>query len=202
LGCVAAEGSDCPKTFINGADIEVNLDFVVLEGDERKGKTWIAAEPELQRDVNGGFGEGVSGSANLARSTGVAGTIDVGERGIGDKSELGGVSDHLKVSTGLFGSHGKLIPDVHPVSVLAIDTLSTDFDLDLGNDLFAGVVEPSCVDGALVVDVVLVAAHLLVDFGESDLKVRSVAKIAVSADGAGNTASKVGLSIKSLFNGF
>jgi hypothetical protein len=39
------------KTFVKRTKFDVNLDFVVLESDEGKGKTGVAAEPELERDV-------------------------------------------------------------------------------------------------------------------------------------------------------
>jgi hypothetical protein len=42
---------------------------------------------------------------------------------------------------------------------------------------------------------------LLVDLGESNLKICAVAKITISADCAGNTATEIGLAVESLLNG-
>ena len=43
------------KALIKRADFDVNLDFVVLKGNKRKGKTRVAAEPELKRNVKSSF---------------------------------------------------------------------------------------------------------------------------------------------------
>ena len=58
---------------------------MVLEGDKGKGKTRVAAEPELKGYVKGGLGEGVAGSAYLGGSTlGSAGSRYVSESGVSD----------------------------------------------------------------------------------------------------------------------
>ena len=137
----------------------------------------------------------------MAGSRRVARSINVSERGIGDEGELGGVSNHLVVSTGLFGSGGQLVPDVHPVTILTIDALSTDLDLNLGNKLLAGAVQPTGIDSGGSSSVRR-HSHHLVDLRESDLEVGAVSKITISADRALHTASKIGLSIESLLNGF
>jgi hypothetical protein len=85
----------------------------------------------------------------LTGGNGVARTIDIRERGIGDEGELSGVTNHLEVPTLLFSGHGKLVPDVHPITVLAIYALATDLDLDLGDELFAGEIEPTGVHAVL-----------------------------------------------------
>jgi hypothetical protein len=111
---------------------------VVLESNQRERKARVGAEPELEGNVEGGLREGVAGSANLARRSGRAGAINGGEGRIGDEGKLGGVTNHLEVSTLLLGGHGELIPDVHPVSVLAVDTLASNLNLNLGNELLSG----------------------------------------------------------------
>ena len=60
------EVRDGPQALINRADVKVDLDLVVLEGDEGKGKTGVTAEPELEGHVKGGLGKGVARSAYLA----------------------------------------------------------------------------------------------------------------------------------------
>ena len=132
------EGGDRPEALIDGANVEVDLDLVVLEGDQGKGEAGVAAVPELEGDVEGGLGERVTGGANLGGRIGRAGAIDRRERGIGDEGKLGGVTDHLVVATLLLRCEGKLIPDVHPVTILAIDALASDLNLDLRDKLLAG----------------------------------------------------------------
>jgi hypothetical protein len=145
-GAGVVQGGHGPQALLNRADIKVNLDLVVLKGDEGKGQTGVAAEPELKGDVEGGLGESIAGSANLARSGSVARAIDVVEGGVGDEGQLGSVSDHLEVTALLLGRHGELVPDVHPVTVLAVDALATDLNLNLRDELLTGEIEPTCVD--------------------------------------------------------
>jgi len=195
--CVA-ERTNGPQALVDGADIEVDLDFVVLKGDQGQSETGVTAVPELEGNVEGGFGEGIAGGANLARSVALARTVNIIERGVGDKGEFGGVSDHAVVAADLVNGQSEVVPDVHPVTVLAINALTTDFDFNLRNELFAGEVKPTGVNCGTS-GVVL---HLLVDFRESNLKVGAVCKITVSADSASNTTTEIGLAVKGLFNGF
>ena len=149
---VAVQRTDGPQALINGADIKVDLDLVVLKGDEGKGKTGVAAVPELEGHVEGGLGEGVTRSANLARGGGLARTVNFIKRGIGDVSELGGVSNHGKVTGALVHGEGELVPDVHPITVLAINALATDLNLNLRDDLLTGEVKPTGINTVLAVD--------------------------------------------------
>jgi hypothetical protein len=147
-GVGVVQAGHSPQALLDGADIKVDLDLVVLKSDEGKGQTGVAAEPELKRDIKGGLRESVTGSANLARSVGIARTIDVVEGGVGDEGQLGGVADHLEVAALLLGGHGKLVPDVHPITVLTVDTLATDLNLNLRDELFTGEVKPTGIDAS------------------------------------------------------
>jgi hypothetical protein len=142
------QGGHSPQALLDGTDIKVDLDLVVLKSDERKGQTGVAAEPELKGDIEGGLGESVTGSANLARSVGIARAIDVVEGGVGDEGQLGGVADHLEVSALLLGGHGELVPDVHPVTVLTVDALATDLNLNLRYELLTGEVKPTGINAS------------------------------------------------------
>ena len=184
--------TDRPEALVDGANVEIDLDFVVLKGDEGEGKAGVAAEPELERDVEGGFGKSLAGSANLARGIGVARAVNIGEGGVANVSELGGVADHLVVAALLLGGLGELVPDVHPVAVLAVNALATDLDLNLRNELFTGKIEPTGINAA--------GSEALSDFGQGDLKISAVSQVTVAADGAGNTPAKVSLAVESLFD--
>jgi len=194
-GGVVVEGAHGPQALLNRADIKVNLDLVVLKGDEGEGQTGVAAEPELKGDVEGGLGESIAGSANLARSGSVARAINVVEGGVGDEGQLGSVSDHLEVTALLLGRHSELVPDMHPVTVLAVDTLATDLNLHLGDELLTGEVEPTGINATVGSDL-----QGLSDLRESHLKVGAVRQITVTGDGAGHTATEVSLAVKSLLD--
>ena len=192
----ASKGSNGPEAFINGGNVDVDLDFVVLEGNKRKSKSGVGAEPELNRNVKGGFRKSITRSAYLTRSTRVARTINIRERRISYESELGGVTDHLVVARLLFLGHGELIPDVHPVTVLAVDALTTDFNFNLTDELLTREIKPASVYIASGV------SHVLVNFRKSYLKIGSVSKVTISRDGTGYSATEIGLTVESLFNGF
>ena len=188
----SGNGTDGPQALVNGANVEVDLDLVVLQGNKGEGKTGVAAEPELKGNVEGGLGQGIAGGANLTRCAGVARAINCGEGGVGDVSQLGGVADHLVIAALLLRRLSELVPDVHPVTVLAVNALATDLNLNLRNELLTGEVEPTGINSAGV--------KALSDFGEGHLKVSAVSQVTVAADSAGNTPAKVGLTVKSLFD--
>ena len=71
--------SNSPQALINRSDIKVDLDFVVLKGNKRKGKTRVGAEPELKRNVKGSLRKSVTRSANLTRSNRVTRRFNISE---------------------------------------------------------------------------------------------------------------------------
>jgi len=98
------------------------------------------------------------------------------------------------VASLLLTSEGKLVPDVHPVTVLAIDTLATNLNLNHGDELLTGVVKPTGKNTTSGTSIILV------NFRKSKLKVSSVSKITISGDCALNSAAEICLAVKGLFN--
>ena len=184
-----------PQALINGADVKVDLDLVVLKSDQRQGETGVTAVPELEWHVEGGLRESVAGSAHLARGAAVARAVHVGEAGVNQVGKLGSVTDHLVVPALLLRGKGKLVPDVHPVTVLAIDALATNLNLDLSDHLLAGEVQPAGVH------TLTGCGHALVDLGQSHLEVGAVCQVTVAADSAGHTATEIGLAVECLLDG-
>jgi hypothetical protein len=66
--CVAVQCGNSPQALINRSDIKVDLDFVVLKGNKRKGKTRVGTEPELKRNIKGSLRKSITRSTNLTRS--------------------------------------------------------------------------------------------------------------------------------------
>jgi hypothetical protein len=195
-GAGGGEGVDGPEALVNGAKINVDADLVVLESNEGESEPGVLAEPELKRNVEGGLRESVTRSANLAGSVGLARTIYRRERRIGQVGELGGVADHGPVSLLLGSVDGELVPDVHPVAVVAINALAANLYLNLGDELLTREVKPPSVD-----TLVSRASELLANLGKGNLKNGGVGKISVTGDGAGDTPSEVSLAIEGLING-
>jgi hypothetical protein len=135
------ESPDSPQALTNGSEVNVDLDLVVLESNQRQSQTGVSAKPEEEGDVQGGLRESLAGSANLTgAASGSARAVDVGESGVAQVGQLGGVSNHLVVTSLLLRREGKLIPDVHPVTILAVNSLASNLNLNEGNELLAGVV--------------------------------------------------------------
>jgi hypothetical protein len=135
------KGGHSPEALTNRSEVKVDLHLVVLKGDKRKGKSRVSAEPELKRHIESGLRKGVSRGAHLGRGTGSsARTSNTGESGVGHVCELGGVSNKLEISTLLLSRHGELVPDVHPVTILAVDSLTSNLNLDLGDELLTNIV--------------------------------------------------------------
>jgi len=188
--------TNSPQALINGTNIQVNLDFVVLKSDEGERKPGVAAIPELEGHIESGFREGTAGFADLSWGIGRARTVNRGERGVSDEGKLGGVTNHLEITTLLFLGESELIPQVHPITILAINALTSDFNFNLGNHLFPREIEPTSPDTLLTG-----TNQLLVDFRECDLQVSAVSQITVAANGTRHSATKVSLTVKGLLNG-
>jgi hypothetical protein len=191
----AVERTNCPQALINRTDIKVDLDLVILKGDQRKSKTGVTAIPELEGDIQSSLGESIAGSANLTRSVSLARAIDGVKRRVGDKGKLGSVSNHGIITLHLVNRKSKVVPDVHPVTILAINALTTDLDLNLGNQLLTGEIKPTSINTILGT-----ALHSLVNLGESNLKISAVSQITITRNGASHTTTEVGLSVKSLLD--
>ena len=171
---------------------------MVLKGNKRKGKTRVAAEPELKRNVKGGLRKSIAWSAYLTRSSRLTRTINVRERRVGDEGKLGGVTNHLEVTTLLLGGKGELHPDVHPVTVLAVNALTTDFNLNLRDKLMTREIEPPSV--YRVISSYGRVRHRLVDFRKSYLEVGSVGKITITRNGTGYATTEIGLTVEGLLD--
>ena len=154
------------------AEFQVNLDLVVLEGNERKGKTGVAAEPELERNVEGGcWDHRTSAIVHLGQSR--------------------DVTDHIGVTGLQTRLLGELVPDVEPLAVLLVHTLATNLNLDVVNEDVANPVEPA--EAGVLLELPL---------GKSDLEVHTVHQVTVTGDGAGHLLAEVGGAVEHLLDGF
>ena len=111
----AREGSTAGRHVLDQvrrlAEDEVQAHLVVLEGDERQSKTRIAAEPELERDVQ-------NRRATVATS----------RRG---RLALHTRTDHLVQADRLVIRRGQRLPQVHPLTIVTVHDLATDLNLHL-----------------------------------------------------------------------
>ena len=215
------EVTDAAQACLAG-EVYVELDLVVLEGDQGKCKTRVAVEPELKRHVELGLGVGASSAL-----------IELSERAVDEGAEL--LPLLLRVS--------QLGPHVHPLTVVGVDDLAADLDLYLLDHKVtkAGSVEAV---GALLDPLTSVAdvgrgdgggsgtceLHIVAVVGgeaidgasggttnshgachaggegigsdvEVDLKIHAVGKVTVAAHGASHLAAEGGLTVEGLLDG-
>ena len=94
----------------SGSEFNVDLDFVVLESNKGKSKTRVSAEPELKRNVKSSFL-----FISSVREVSVEITV---------------AFNHGSVTIPVTSSLGKFVPDVEPVTVVFVNSLATNLDLD------------------------------------------------------------------------
>jgi len=141
---------------------------MVLKSNKRKSKTRVSAEPELERHVKG---SGISAGKTSA--------------GKGNS-----VTNHVVITRLKASRDGELVPDGEPITVVLVDSLTTDLDLDLLDKHVANIVDPS----------EEVRRNSGFDRGESHLKVDSVDKVTVSRNSAGNSLAEVSSTVKGLLD--
>jgi len=122
---------------------QVDADLVVLEGDQRQGQARVAAEPELERDVErvlrGTVADLVRGVRLATRAVVVAGLAALDDQ----VRELRDVANHLGIAGLLASLLRELVPHVEPLAVVLVDTLAADLELDLLDQVVASPVEPA-----------------------------------------------------------
>ena len=182
-----------PHQVLEGVELEVDTDLVVLEGDQGQRKTRVAAEPELKGDVQGvlrGTVEHLVGRVGLAtRALVVARLTTLDE----EVRELGHVTNHLGVAGLETRLLGELIPDLEPLAIVLVDTLTTDLELDVVDEVVASPVEPAELSTRAVRGQEL---HLR----ESRLEVHTVDQITVALDRARDLLAEVGGAVEGILN--
>ena len=175
-------------------ELEVDTDLVVLEGDEGESKTRVAAEPELEGDVEsvlrGAVADDLRGVGLTADAVSVAADTTL----LDDVGELGDVTNHLGVTGLLAGLLGELIPDLEPLAVVLVDALTTDLELDGLDKVVANPVEPAELGTRTV-------RPRDDNRGESRLEIHAVDQITVTLDGAGHLLGEVGGTVERVLDG-
>jgi hypothetical protein len=140
---VGVLGSGIEAEVADVVEGQVDTDLVVLEGDQRESKTRVAAEPELERDVESVLRSAVAnlvGHVGLTRDAVIVASLATLHDEVG---ELGDVANHLGITGLLARLLGELIPDVEPLTIVLVNALTTDLELNLANKVVANPVEPA-----------------------------------------------------------
>jgi len=172
-------------------ELDVDAHLVVLQGDERDRQAGVAAVPELERDVQRLEGRAGTGQARVRGLRGGARGVQGDTRAVLEEDEVGAVAHHV-VERHLGAQRlRELGPDLHPVTVLAIDARTTDLDLHLLDEAVTDVVEPA----EAGVDVGAKG-----DLGQRHLDVRAVHQVGVTGDDGRDAAAEVGLAVERHLN--
>jgi hypothetical protein len=181
-----------------GLKVNVDTNLVVLEGDEGNSKTRVAAEPELEGDVEGlgrGTSAGNAGDGSLRRR---AGSIKSNAVTALEEHEVMGVTNEGVKSGNRAGLRGELGPDLHPVTILAINTLTTNLNLNLLDEAVTNVVEPAETRSRTSVTSNTTSTEL--DLGEHNLNVGLVHQISITINHSSDTLVEVSLSVEGNLN--
>ena len=176
-------------------ELKVDLDLVVLERNERESEAGVAVEPELERDVESVLWRA---AAALGARVGLAAKAVIVSATIGADlrervDELRDIANHLGVAGLLARRARQLIPDVEPVTVVLVDALAADLNLNIADEVVADPVEPAELRARGVLRSEL-------DAGERGLEICAVNKIAVAADCACHALAEVGNTVERLLD--
>ena len=136
IGIVEAE-------VVEGLELEVDLDLVVLEGNKGERKARVAAEPELEGDVQRvlrgarrnlieGIGLTVA-AIRIARLTALDDQVD----------ELRDVAHHVGIPRLFARLLRELVPDLEPVTIVLVDLLAANLEVDVVDQVVTNPVEPT-----------------------------------------------------------
>ena len=186
-------GRRVPAEVAEVVELEVDADLVVLERDEGEREARVAAEPELEGDVERVRGRAVH---ELLAHVGLAtGAVIVTRLAALDKEvrEDGHIANHLGIAGLLARLLRELIPDVEPVAIVLVDALAADLNLNRANKVVADPVEPAELGARAV-------SRLKRNGGERGLEVHAVDQVAVALDRACDALAEARRAVEGVLN--
>ena len=172
---------------------------MVLERDKGDRDTRVAAEPELEGDVERLRRRAGTRKTRLRDFRGRARGIKRNTATRLEERKVVRVANERVKSSDRTGLRRELRPDLHPVTVLAIDALTTDFNLNLLHEAVTDVVHPAERRRRIRR---AAARRVARNLGENDLNVRLVHEVRVTVDYRCDALVEVRLSVECNFNGF
>ena len=188
-------GGVVPLELVEGVELEPDLDLVVLEGNQRERQARVAAEPELERDVQGVLGGALAHLLQGVRLTGRAVIVAVLAALHQQVGQLRHVANHLGVAGLLARLLGQLIPDVQPVAIVLVDALAANLNLNVLDEIVADPVEPAELGTRAV------GGGAQGHAGQGGLQVHAVDQVTVALDGASHLAAEPRRAVEGVLNG-
>ena len=196
----SAGGKLSVRAVLPRLEVDVDAHLVVLERDQRDRQTRVAAEPELERDVQRLGRRAAAGHARDGRLRRRAHRIQRNARGaLHQRQVVRLANDGVQRRHGA-RLRGELGPDLHPVTVLAINALAANLDLNLLDEAVANVREPAeTLLGVAVRESAVSGSQ--VNLGKHNLNVRLVHEIGVAVNHSRYALVEIGLAVEGDFNG-
>ena len=174
-------------------ELNVHANLMVLERDQRDRQTRVAAEPELERDVERTRGRAGTGGARVRQLRAGARGVQRIALAVLHQHEVVRVTEHVVERLNRAHILRELRPDLHPVAILAVDALAANLELNRLDEAVADVVKPA--------EAVQRCHRRKVDRRENHLDVRAVHQVGVTVDDGRNTLVEVRLSVEGHLNG-
>jgi hypothetical protein len=182
-----------PHEVLEVVELEIDTHLVVLECNERKCKTRVAAEPELEWDVESvlrGAAQEFTRRVRLTAGTGVVAVLTT----LDDKvSQVWHVTNHLGIAGLLSWLLGELIPDVEPVTIMFVNALTTDLEFNPVNQVVTNPVEPAELGTRAV-------CCLKLNAWKSGLEVHAVDQVTVTLDRAGHLVTEARITVEGILD--
>ena len=179
---------------VQAVELQVDAHLVVLQSNQGQSQARVAAEPELQGDVQGVHGGAAADHLRGVGLTTIAQAVAVSAALVDQVGQLGHVTHHLGVTGLLARLLGQLIPDVQPVTVVLVNALATDLQLDVADQVVAHPVQPPELSTAAI-------SGQDVHAGQGCLQVNAMDQITIPLDGAGYLLAEVGCTVEGVLNG-
>jgi len=152
------------------AKLKVKLNLMILESNEGKSKTRVAVEPELKRNIKTVIDIiGIENTNLLAR---------------GSKS----IANHVVITGTTTSGDSEFSPDIHPITILTVNELTTNLNLSLLNHSITNTISPGSTGTSTS------------DSGGNTLEIHLLNKVTITRNGSSNTLAKIYLTVESLFN--
>jgi len=174
-------------------ELHVDAHLVVLERDQRDGQSGVAAEPELERDVQRAGRSAGAGGARVRQLRASAGRIQRIAATVLHQHKVVRVADHVVERLDRALVLRQLRPDLHPVAILAVDALAANLELHRLDEAVADEVEPA--------EAVQLGDRRKVHRRENHLEVRAVHQVRVTVDDGRHALVEVGLAVERHLNG-
>jgi hypothetical protein len=187
-------GRIVPAHVAEVVELQIDAHLVVLEGDQGQSQARVTVKPELEGDIQGVLRGALLDLVRRVGGTGAAVGVAVLTALNENVHELGDVTNHLGVASLLARLLGELIPDLEPVTVVLVDALATNLNLNIANKIVTRPVEPAELGARAV------RAEER-DLGQSGLEVHAVDQVTIALDGAGDLLAEVRGTIERVLNG-